>query len=111
MMETVCTSETSVSFNMTTQRYIPEDFELHTQILFSCTNSALSFGEILWPTKILVGITATDMKFKPSDTLLSKCLSLQRSSRCCPVATRLWLETYLVRAQCVVKCDNHTLAT
>jgi hypothetical protein len=28
MMEAVLTSETSVSFNMTTRRYIPEDSEL-----------------------------------------------------------------------------------
>jgi hypothetical protein len=31
MMEVVCTSETSVSSNMTTRRYIPEDSELHTK--------------------------------------------------------------------------------
>jgi hypothetical protein len=30
MMETVCTSETPVHFNVTTRRYIPEDSELHT---------------------------------------------------------------------------------
>jgi hypothetical protein len=30
MMEAVHTSETSINFNMTTQRYIPEDSELHT---------------------------------------------------------------------------------
>jgi hypothetical protein len=29
MMETVCTSKTSVHFNVTTRRYIPEDSELH----------------------------------------------------------------------------------
>jgi hypothetical protein len=31
MMEAVRTSETSVSFNMTTWRYIPEDSKLHTR--------------------------------------------------------------------------------
>jgi hypothetical protein len=30
MMEAVRTSETSVKFNVTTWRYIPEDSELHT---------------------------------------------------------------------------------
>jgi hypothetical protein len=30
MMEAVRTSETSVNFNVTTRRYIPEDSELHT---------------------------------------------------------------------------------
>jgi hypothetical protein len=30
IMETVRTSETPVHFNMTTQRYIPEDSKLHT---------------------------------------------------------------------------------
>jgi hypothetical protein len=30
MMEAVCTSETWVNFNMTTQHYIPEDSKLHT---------------------------------------------------------------------------------
>jgi hypothetical protein len=31
MMEAVRTSETSVNFNVITQRYIPEDSELHTR--------------------------------------------------------------------------------
>jgi hypothetical protein len=31
MMETVGTSETSVSFNVTTRRYIQEDSKLHTR--------------------------------------------------------------------------------
>jgi hypothetical protein len=31
MMEAVHTSETSVNFNLTIQRYIPEDSELHTR--------------------------------------------------------------------------------
>jgi hypothetical protein len=31
VMEAVCTSETSVNFNVTTGRYIPEDFKLHTR--------------------------------------------------------------------------------
>jgi hypothetical protein len=31
MMETVRTSETSVNFNLTTRRYIPEDSKLHTR--------------------------------------------------------------------------------
>jgi hypothetical protein len=30
MMEVVRTSETSAKFNVTTQRYIPEDSKLHT---------------------------------------------------------------------------------
>jgi hypothetical protein len=30
MMEAVRTSETSINFNMTTRRYIPEDSKLHT---------------------------------------------------------------------------------
>jgi hypothetical protein len=30
-METVLTSETSVNFNVTTWRYIPEDSKLHTR--------------------------------------------------------------------------------
>jgi hypothetical protein len=29
-MQLVCTNETSVNFNMTTRRYIPEDYKLHT---------------------------------------------------------------------------------
>jgi hypothetical protein len=33
MMEVVCTSETSVTFNVTTGRYIPEESELHTGII------------------------------------------------------------------------------
>jgi hypothetical protein len=33
MMEVVHTSETSVRFNMTTRRYIPEDSKLHTRRL------------------------------------------------------------------------------
>jgi hypothetical protein len=31
MMEAVRTSETSVNFNVTTRRYIPEDSKLHTR--------------------------------------------------------------------------------
>jgi len=31
MMEAVSTSETSVNFNVTTRRYIPEDSKLHTR--------------------------------------------------------------------------------
>jgi hypothetical protein len=31
MMEAVCTSETSVHFNVSTRRYIPEDSKLHTR--------------------------------------------------------------------------------
>jgi hypothetical protein len=31
MMEAVRTSETTVNFNVTTQRYIPEDSKLHTR--------------------------------------------------------------------------------
>jgi hypothetical protein len=31
MMEAVRTSETSINFNMTTRRYIPEDSKLHTR--------------------------------------------------------------------------------
>jgi hypothetical protein len=31
MMEAVGTSETSVNFNVTTRRYIPEDSKLHTR--------------------------------------------------------------------------------
>jgi len=31
MMEAVRVSETSVNFNVTTQRYIPEDSKLHTR--------------------------------------------------------------------------------
>jgi hypothetical protein len=31
MMETILTPETSVNFNVTTQRYIPEDSKLHTR--------------------------------------------------------------------------------
>jgi hypothetical protein len=31
MMEAVPTSETTVHFNVTTRRYIPEDSELHTR--------------------------------------------------------------------------------
>jgi hypothetical protein len=31
MMETVRTSETSVHFNVTARRYIPEDFKLHSR--------------------------------------------------------------------------------
>jgi hypothetical protein len=31
MMDAVRTSETSVKFNMTTRRYIPEDSKLHTR--------------------------------------------------------------------------------
>jgi hypothetical protein len=31
MMEAVRTSETSVNFNMTTRRFIPEDSKLHTR--------------------------------------------------------------------------------
>jgi SMC interacting uncharacterized protein involved in chromosome segregation len=31
IMEAVRTSETSVHFNVTKQRYIPEDFKLHTR--------------------------------------------------------------------------------
>jgi hypothetical protein len=30
MMKAVRISETSVNFNLTTRRYIPEDFKLHT---------------------------------------------------------------------------------
>jgi hypothetical protein len=33
MMEAVRTSETSVNFNVTTRRYIPEDSKLHTRRL------------------------------------------------------------------------------
>jgi hypothetical protein len=32
MMEAVRTSETSLSFNVNTRRYIPEDSKLHTRI-------------------------------------------------------------------------------
>jgi hypothetical protein len=31
MIEVVHTTETSVSFNVATQRYIPKDFKLHTR--------------------------------------------------------------------------------
>jgi hypothetical protein len=31
MMETACTSETSVDIQLRTQQYIPEDSELHTR--------------------------------------------------------------------------------
>jgi hypothetical protein len=31
IMEAVCTSETSVNFNVTTRCYIPEDSKLHTR--------------------------------------------------------------------------------
>jgi hypothetical protein len=31
MMVAVLTSETSVNFNLTTRRYVPEDSELHTR--------------------------------------------------------------------------------
>jgi hypothetical protein len=35
MMETVCTSETSVKLNLTIWRYIPEDSKLHAIIVVS----------------------------------------------------------------------------
>jgi hypothetical protein len=33
MTEAVCTFETSVNFNVTTRRYIPEDSKLHTILI------------------------------------------------------------------------------
>jgi len=34
MMEAVRTSETSVNFNVTTRRYIPEDSKLQSNVVF-----------------------------------------------------------------------------
>jgi hypothetical protein len=44
MMEAVHTSETSVNFNMTTRRYIPENSKLHTR---RCDNLKSHTQEII----------------------------------------------------------------
>jgi hypothetical protein len=44
MMEAVHTSETSVNFNMTTWRYIPEDSKLHTRCRENLTSHVLKFN-------------------------------------------------------------------
>jgi hypothetical protein len=45
MMESVRTSETSVNFNMTTRRYIPEDSKLHTRRRENVKSQILSLSE------------------------------------------------------------------
>jgi hypothetical protein len=44
MMEAVRTSETLVNFNVTTRRYIPEDFKLHKSSMFQNSASFVISG-------------------------------------------------------------------
>jgi hypothetical protein len=44
MMEAVCTSETSVNFNVTTWRYIPKDSKLHRESISSALTKCLEYG-------------------------------------------------------------------
>jgi hypothetical protein len=49
MMKAVRTSETSVNFNVTTRRYIPEDSKLRSLCCFKLTLQGLNFFSALVP--------------------------------------------------------------
>jgi hypothetical protein len=54
MMEAVCTSETSVNSNETTQHYIPEGSHLQILICFICVfvSTADVSGDSEWPQRM-----------------------------------------------------------